>query len=284
MAYKTTCVQCHGSNFYVTPENGIGFCFNCHYTTREHDTRSIVRYHDIVGIRQLYAELARYYHSCISTEHVRYLDQRGITTEDIQTYQIGYCPDERHVLYTSELSREAGISTKDGLSCLRGRLVLPYRHRSVTVDMRGRTMGNDEKKYLSLYNSGYFRGSDYPYCADDMYKGDTIILTEGEFKTIFSRKLFPTIGIPGIQSLKPGILKDKTYVICFDSQLDMSDVNRAINRIGSILPHVKVATLPLKGAAKQDIDSFILQFGLDAYEKVINRALPFSEWKALTRI
>lgn len=283
--YKTECKECHGHNFYVTPHNGVGYCFNCGYTEKDGDNqRSLVRYHDVAAIRQRYTELAAYYHTCIDTPHLNYLAQRGITEQQVRDYTIGYAPVTRHALLQDTIAHEAGVSIHDGYSFLSGRLVFPYWHHGIVTDLRGRTMGDHEIRYLSLRKDGYFRGADYPYCADDMYSDEEIVITEGEIKAIFSRMAgFRTIGLPGIMSLRPGTLRDRKYIVCFDSQKNNHDIVRAIYRLGSLLPYLRIATLPLQGE-KEDIDSFILSHGVEAYKRVIWRALSFAEWKQLVRI
>ena len=286
MGYKTTCPMCSGKNFYITPENGVGYCFNCGHTTHENEhKKALTRYHDVAAIREQYAELAHYYHSCLDTTALRYLEDRGIQEETIKNSVIGFCPDERHVLYQGELAQSSGVATKECYAWLAGRIVFPYWHKGICTDLRGRTITEDRRKYLSLRNSGFFRGADYPYRADDMYDNDTLVLTEGEIKTHASQYAgFPTIGLPGIMSLKPSIIQDKRYIVCFDSQIDNEKTHRAICRIGELFPSVSVATLPLlDGAEKEDIDSYILKYGISAYQRVINRALPFHTWRNLIK-
>jgi hypothetical protein len=155
---------------------------------------------------------------------------------------------------------------------------------NVCTDLRGRAYQTEtDRKYLSLRNTSYYRGADYPY--NHSLKREFVI-TEGEIKTIASQLAgIDTIGLPGVMSFKPMINKDAYYTVCFDSQVDhCSDIIRAIYRLSTLLSNLKVATLPLKNELKQDIDSFILNYGVAAYRRVIDRALPFHEYKRLVRV
>lgn len=268
------------------------YCFNCGYkeVCAADEVKPIVRYHDIPMIRQLYTQLADYYHSCITPEIEQFLQQRGITAEHIDRWRIGYVPDDRHVLYYHDVAPHAGISTTQHTAFLANRIVVPNRIGSVVTDFRGRWYGNDcpkDKKYLSPYQSAYYRGADFPFNHAALQLYNCVVVTEGDFKAILSHESgIPTCALPGILSMRPELQQrtDQTFIICFDSQVNhAADVRRAIVRLGNMFSNVKVATLPLHGEVKQDIDSYILQYGISAYHTVIARALPFTEWKALNR-
>lgn len=289
--YKTTCPSCGGHNFYVTPENGMKYCFNCGYREFEtgEETKPVTRYHTIPAIRHLYTQLAAYYHSCITPDIERYLFQRGITADFIDRWQIGYVPDDRHVLYYHEAAMHAGIATRDYKAFLANRIVVPNRVKNVVTDFRGRWYGDNypkDKKYLSPYQPAYYRGADFPFNHAAL-QYDAVVVTEGDFKAIVSHESgVPACALPGILSMRPELRQraDQTFIICFDSQISHgADVKRAIIRLGAMFSYVRVATLPLLGESKQDIDGFIMRHGVSAYHTVINRALSFCEWKALNR-
>lgn len=280
-SYKTICNQCNGHNFYVTTSNGMGYCFNCGYTTFQNDYRNYqqVRYHDIPAIRAIYTELANEYHS--RADHVRlYLNQRGVTDAEIQRHKIGYCPPGIHPLYKNEHAIPAGIAKRDFTAFLADRIIFPYFANSQVTDLRGRALDKvTEPRYLSPYGGAFYRGADYPF----LWKENNIVVTEGEFKALaIQRSGFDAIGVPGILSVRP---KSRFYVVCFDSDRNpksMADVQRAIIRIARINPHIKVATLPLgSDDEKMGADDFIDKYGTEAFQRVINAALPFDKWKRL---
>lgn len=281
MNYKTACAQCNGYNFYITPANGMGYCFNCGYTAFQDSSRSYqpARYHDVPAIRNLYTTLADYYHSVVETVRPYLLD-RGVTDAEISEYKIGYCPPGQHPLYRSEHAVPAGIAKRDNTAFLSGRLVFPYIVNKRVTDLRGRAINAAvEPRYLSPYGGAFHRGADYPF----LWKESSVVITEGEFKALaIQRAGFDAIGVPGILSIRP---KSRFTVVCFDSDRNpksMSDVQRAILRIVKLEPDIKVATLPLApGEGKMGADDYIDKYGETAFRRVINAALPVATWKKL---
>lgn len=280
-SYKTTCDQCNGHNFYVTPSNGMGYCFNCGYATFSEERKSFSqsRYENIPAIRELYTALANNYHSAVEVVR-KYLNDRGVTDDEIQRYKIGYCPPGTHLLYNDELAIHAGIARRDGTAFLGGRVIFPYYANGMVTDLRGRALDKSvEPRYLSPYGGAFYRGADYPF----LWKENSVVITEGEFKALaIQRAGFDAIGVPGILSIRP---KSRFYVVCFDSDRNpksLADVQRAILRIAKIHPSIKVATLPLQaGEEKMGADDFINKYGVESFRRVVNAALPIDTWKRM---
>lgn len=283
-SYKTQCPECSGDNFYVTPSNGVGYCFNCAYAERDGSrTREKPVQSPHVDIyRELYSEVARYYHSCLQPEHVVYLHERGITDDTIQRMKIGYCPTDIHLLYKHPLSDDSGL-TLNAKPALAGRIVFPYFLHDMIVDLRGRQYDIDsDKKYLSLYKSSVYRGANFAYNVNTT--ADDIIITEGEIKAIVpSQEGYAVHGLPGILSRRITAIKPyKRAIALFDNQKQhIKDVHRAIMRLASRIDNMYVATLPLRGDDKQDIDSYILKYGIGAFQTVIRNAIDIEGWKNL---
>ena len=286
MAEYLPCPACGGDRLYYTPHNDLKFCFHCGHTERNGQGKLPVRYYDIPAIRQIYTELAHWYHSCLDTPQLEYLTRRGVSEQEVKEYKIGYVPPYAHVLYQSITAQEAGIATAQYKPFLAERIVFPYWVEGICTDMRGRAVGDHSIRYLACKGGGYYRGADYPYnyCA---LSADTVVITEGELKCIAGNKVYPCGSLPGIMSMRPQLRQrtDQTFVVCFDSQIQNTlQVHSAIHRLASMFINLKVATLPLKGKEKQDIDSFILDYGKEAYQVVIDRALPYTTWKELIQI
>jgi DNA primase len=284
MSYKTECPKCQGHNFYVTEHNGIRYCFNCGYVEKEGYGEQVkVRSEHIPVFRDLYKELAFYYHSNLDTEHRNYLYERGLTDESINRLQIGYCPDSSHILYTHPLAIESGVAYK-GKAFLANRIIFPYWVENEVTDLRGRIFQiNDDRKYLSLFQSGYFRGADYAYLPSTN-PSDTIVITEGEIKAILPEQYnIPTKGIPGMLSQRQiSIYPYKKAILCFDNQrYGRRQLFAAIKKWVERIPHILIATLPLRGKDKQDIDSYILSYGVQAFQDVLKNAIPYNTWKGL---
>lgn len=278
MGYKTTCNECGGHNFYITEQNHMGYCFNCSYT--EHGTEQIIikPSEHIPFFRELYTELTAYYHSCVDNARL-YLHARGITDTLIDTYKIGYCPSSSHTLYLHPYAKESGITIQNK-PFLADRITFPYWIQDKVCDIRGRAIGENERKYLGLFHSSKFRGALFGFNANP--KANIDVITEGEIKAILGSLSDYTVrALPGIRSnRKTSIYLSEKQVICFDNQKKHKrDVDLAIDKLARRLTNPFIATLPLRGKEKQDIDSYILDFGIESFNAVIRAAIPYDVWR-----
>lgn len=293
-SYKTTCPSCGNDNFYVTPSNGLSYCFNaaCGHWEKDGDIpqtpRKRLRSENLNEIRQFYEQVASYYHNSLDSRAIAFLHQRGFNDETIQKMQLGYIPCGRHPLYKSSIAKEAGLATKAGEAFLGDRIAFPYlvSNNGVT-DIRGRAIDpNDELKYKSPFGDVYARGADYPYNYQ-LSDAPRLIITEGEIKAdLATQSGFPTIALPGMSNWRDGFRQKQgqEIIILFDSQEhNNQDVRAAIRKVANRLDDAKVATLPLFGKKKQDIDSFIIDYGTNIFKMVVDSALDFQVWNRLQR-
>lgn len=276
---KIPCPQCGKGNFYVTEK--LGYCFNCTYTERfTQEVVARVRSKHIPEIRKLYGELAQYYHSCLDTPQRQYLHERGMTDATIDALKIGYCPVGMSIYNKHPLAEEAGIGTFG--AHLADRIIFPYMLHGNVTDLRGRLWRGDGAKYISLKNSSYFRGADFSYLVD--ITADDVIITEGEIKAILPYQYgMAAHALPGMNSYRePAIAATKRQIIIFDTQKDarlQRHVNQAVHNLAHRLDNPYVAFLPLRGKDKQDIDSYILDYGIEAFSIVAKNALEYKEWR-----
>lgn len=292
--FKTDCPMCAGNDFYITPHNGVGFCFHCGHWTRdghaEHKPK--VRSQHIDEIRNYYAQTTEYYHSSLDTAAYAFLTKRGFTDETIKRFKIGYCPLGKHPIYKGQIAQEAGLATITQTGFLAGRITFPYFYDDNTItDIRGRSLDPfDATRYKSPYHDGYYRGADFPYNFH-LRCNKRLILTEGEIKAdIASQIQYPAMALPGIMSWRDGLVidLDTDYTMIFDSQHNMRDVRKAIVRIADKLVAAgvnspRIGTIPLFGRSKMDIDDLIIAYGPEIFADVVNNALPYTEWKELQR-
>lgn len=298
--YKAICQKCGGHNLYVTPDNGIEYCFNCGYSNAQRDDAlstyvPLFRTPEyLIELRDFYKRVAAYYHSCVTPNVRAYLYKRGITDAHIKKYGIGYAPDSAHSLYKEEIANMSGIVSRSGNGVLRGRITFPYidPYNGSVTDIRGRDYDSPEPdvKYKGPFGSAVSRGADeWPYNAPLGYKGDTILITEGEIKSIVASDYIHTVGMPGINSwryrLRSMLSENQRAVIVFDSQADaavQTAVHKAIDKLASRLHSVYVATLPLTGK-KTDLDEFVLTKGGESLKLIVDKALPYETWAKLQR-
>jgi DNA primase len=287
-SYRTECKKCGGHNYVVTPSKGISKCFNCGYYELDSAVapQSKVMSSHLDEIRALYAQAAKYYHSALTPEAYTFLHNRGFTDAMIKELQLGYCPSGRSPLYTKLIAKEAGLAKYDSTAFLENRITFPYFHNGMHTEIRGRAIDPyEEVRYKSPLGSSYHRGAIYPY--NYQYTAPRIIITEGEIKAAIALQYGHTaIAMPGLSIWSEGFREspETEYIVCFDSQQHAQyNVQRAIIAIADKIPTMKVATLPLLGKKKQDIDSFILDHGVVFFTNIIHSALPFAEWYKLQR-
>jgi hypothetical protein len=220
-----------------------------------------------------------------------------VSDEVITNLRIGYCPDSPHDDYTLPVSYKAGITVAGSKSILRGRIVFPYFNplSGEVVDLRGRLLDVEEDennpKYRGPYNAASQRGADeWPYNAEAL-RSDVVVITEGELKAIASTVAgIPAVGIPGISSfkwrLRLSLNPTQKRVVVFDSEAKphvQESVNQSIDKLARLLPELHVATLPLAGRSKVDLDSFILTSGPAEFKLIVDKSLPYETWAKLQR-
>ena len=118
-----------------------------------------------------------------------YIVSRGITPEIIDKYQLGYAPKDRSWLfrflksrnYSDEFLAETGLfSTRyPGKSFFSDRLIFPiFSHRGPVIAFGGRSLTNNEPKYLNSPETSFFKKGEQLY---GLYQGLQVIRKAREF-------------------------------------------------------------------------------------------------------
>ena len=287
MNYKTTCPKCGGNDFYVTPSNGVGYCFHCTYFEREGEEKVAVQklHYTVEALRTLYKKLAEYYHSCITPEVRMYLNSRGYDDNTISTLKLGFIPDEVLKSVDPVLGKDSGLYS-NGKAVLGNRIAFPYIVKDMVVDIRGRAIDkNDPIRYKSPMGTASVRGADYPYNYADITEDH--VITEGEIKAgLATQAGVKCVALPGIVSWRPMVKQSVKQTIIFDTTRNKSTREitfRAIDKLASKLYNPYVVVLPLGNDDKMDIDAFILKRGEEEFRTIVNNALPYDEWARIQR-
>lgn len=300
--FKTVCPSCSGHDLWVTQPTA--YCFECSVSYRVVEnlddpipeytpSKYIVKPYDTKAIRQTYNDAAHYYHSCITPEHEAFLKTRGITTEAINFYKIGFCSTSSHPMYLTETAKEAGLADSRGTPWLAGRIVFPYFGDGEVTDLRGRALTDcNAPRYKSLYHKSEQRGAIYPYNYDvalqRAMKTGSLVVTEGEVKAIVaSMQGFAIMALPGMLSYKPALVQQLgiKIVVMFDSNSAPEDrvrVDRAIAKFSTHIPQFSVVTLPLLGKDKMDVDSYLLSGdNTSRFQHFIDNAIAYKDYQKL---
>lgn len=180
-----------------------------------------------------------------------YLNARGITQTDADTYRLGYVgdPDEQHSAY-------------------RGRLSIPYITPTGVVQIRFRCLEEHDcgDKESGGCGAKYLGGAEETrlYNVLALHQADTYVgIAEGELDALVSTAVgVQAVGLPGSHHWKPHwsrLFQD------FERVLLLGDGDKAgrefVNRVLGILPNAEACTLP----AGHDVSSFVLDHGDHAY-------------------
>ncbi|MCS6895546.1 MAG: DNA primase [Bacteroidia bacterium] len=126
----------------------------------------------------IYQEALRFYREKLrDSPAIAYLERRGIKPQAIETFQLGYAPPDGAALtqyllqlgYPEKVLLEWGLSLRsEGTGRLydrfRGRLIFPiHDEQGAVIAFAGRTIEQDEPKYLNSPDTPFYRKSDILY-------------------------------------------------------------------------------------------------------------------------
>lgn len=131
--------------------------------------------------KQLLETATQHYQSTVSAAE-EYLATRGLTLQDANSNRLGVVVDPL-----------------PGHEQYRHRLAIPYITRTGVVDIRFRSMGIEEPKYLGLPGAQ----THLFHVLSTFTAGDFIAICEGEIDTITLNKIgIPAVGVPGVNNWK----------------------------------------------------------------------------------
>lgn len=298
------CPSCSSSDgFGYTEDTKSGYCFVCGYSERDSSQKNrplIVRKRSKFKkeIRQFYKEVSKYFHQCLFNHKpaMEFYSRRGILDQTVLDLELGWIPRGKHPLCKLPEAYEAGLTRDHNTWFQAERVSFPFvvteMGETEYTDLWARSIDpncDPKYRYIGPNHSAYYRWADYPYLYDEGIE-EEVVVTEGLIKAVLpfqhKKELHTgTVGFPGTlakRRFEP--IKGQKIIICFDNQINNRYyVNEAIKKKIAELQAFNpfVATLPLRGKEKQDIDSYILNYGVDEYNKVIRGALPYKEWLLL---
>ena len=286
---------CHDANFSMSKL--VWRCWHCTakglivpkdgYEVREIEQPKL----DIPSIRRIYTSIADKFHNDLFSDVIDYLKHRGLTQETVNKFKLGFCGDEFYDEYNDKVAEDSGIICQ-GYPILYRRVVIPYMYNGEVVDLRGRILDSifsykeRTPTYISLSGSHEARGANFLFNHDIISKNNTIIITEGEFKSIIGDQYgFPVVATPGIfgwRSEWSKYLKNKEIILAADND-KISGVRSPAYLMAKTLikdiPQLKVAILyKPSNINKADIDSVILNSGVRSFENSINGAIHALDW------
>lgn len=248
-------------------------------------------------------EAARFFHERLRSDEGdaarSYLLGRGLTPATITRFGLGFSPDSWSSLMDTLTERgfskaellEAGLVTtgKTGkiYDRFRGRAMFPIIDvRGAVIGFGGRIMGDGEPKYLNSPESSIFnkRKNLYALNLAKTSRAEYMLLAEGYMDVI---TLHQAGFDSAVASLGTALTEEQAHliskyksrvVICYDwDKAGRAATERAIDILTKTGLDVRV--LVMSGA--KDPDEFIKKYGRDKFAKLIDSALPATEYRLL---
>jgi len=255
---------------------------------------------------EMHAGIAHRWHMDLlndaSAEYAReYLDQRGLGSEAIKLFQLGYAPDDwsdtvnwaRSKKYDFKLVEQGGlILRKEGserhYGRFRGRLMFPIcDEQGRVIGFSGRVLRAEAKgaKYINSPETPLFHKRKVIYGLDKsrrhMLDEKSALICEGQLDLIacFAAGVKNVAAPQGTALTADQARVLKRYadeiVLCFDSDTaGQAAIVRSLDALLEAGLAVRVLTVP----APHDPDSFIREFGADAFREKLAKAESFFDF------
>lgn len=245
---------------------------------------------------------AGYYYKLLKSKKgeraLNYLKDRGLSDETIHKFALGYSDIQRDDLYRY-MKENVGCSDRDlydvGLADISeakgardrffNRVMFPILDVSKhCIGFGGRVMGEGEPKYLNTKETPIYdkRRHLFGLCYAKSSKRDGLILGEGYMDVISMHQAgfdnaCASLGTALTEEQAALIkrYKDKVYI-----SYDMDDAGRkAAKRAIGILKKYGLSIRVIDMSPKKDPDEFIKEFGRDAFEERIEKAVSGTEFE-----
>jgi DNA primase len=330
-------------SFYVSASKGIYKCFSCgaagdvfkfvaeinkvpfaeaalelaqryqvpvhtlHPEKKAEFARQLSRQQQLLEILQQAAEFYSYaLHSKPGRPALEYLQQRNISAETIQQFQLGYAPQGWQGLYSYlveqkrypvQLVAECGLirSRNNGAGWydyFRHRVMVPIcNDRGQVVAFGGRSLGEEQPKYLNSPETELFSKGRTLYALhlskDGISRKDQAVVVEGYFDAIALHQA----GIKNVvASLGTALTQDQVklllrytasnrVILNFDGDVAGNKAtHRALESVKSLAASMAVQFRILVVPDGKDPDEFLRHHSPAEYEALVNQAKPLLDW------
>lgn len=231
----------------------------------------------------------------------KYLEQRGLNTEIIARYKIGYAPNSSQLAFQTivKTKNEAELYDKAGMSVnndrgnrfdrFRGRIMFPIRDRQGNViAFGGRTIINDSAKYLNSPETPIFHKGFQLYGLYEALEANRnpkqLIIVEGYMDVVSLAQYGIDYAVAALgtatseEHIKLLFRATDSVIFCYDG--DNAGRNAAWRALNVLLPclidgkEISFAFLP----QDEDPDSFVRKVGKTGFEDYLKTAPNLSKF------
>lgn len=275
------------------------------YEKRPHfnDNGKQVNFHTKRNLYELMQEIAKFYQQQLplNIPAQSYLQQRGLSPEIIERFQIGYVPNAMDTVYrqfgkTREEQQklfDLGMLSRNDRGNVydkfRNRIMFPIRdRRGRTVAFGGRVLTDEKPKYLNSPETiTYHKGSELYGLFEALQAEDSpqkLLVVEGYMDVVALAQFGVNYAVASLgtsttsEQIQLLFRSTEQVICCYDG--DRAGRDAAWRALENALPYLedgrqlKFIFLP----DDEDPDSFIRQFGKQGFEEYIEKAQSLSEF------
>ncbi len=246
--------------------------------------------------------------SASGTEALAYLrDQRGLSDATMETFALGYAPDQwdgllKHLQHVEGLSPEllesAGlvVPRKGGngfYDRFRGRVIVPIRDRQGRViGFGGRSLDGSDPKYLNSPETEVFEKGKHLFgldqAANAIRKDDRAVVVEGYFDVIALHAAGITNAVASLGTALSGqqitqlcrCSDGKRIVLNFDAdRAGIRAANRAIGEVEQLALQGQLELRVLHTPSGKDPDEYLKDHGAGDYRALLDQAPLWLDWQ-----
>ena len=241
-------------------------------------------------------------------EALTYLrDQRGLSEATMETFELGYAPDQwdgllKHLQHVEGLSPElleaAGlvVPRKGGngfYDRFRGRVIVPIRDRQGRViGFGGRSLDGSDPKYLNSPETEVFEKGKHLFgldqAANAIRKDDRAVVVEGYFDVIALHAAGVTNAVASLGTALSGqqitqlcrCSDGKRIVLNFDAdRAGIRAANRAIGEVEQLALQGQLELRVLHTPSGKDPDEYLKDHGAGDYRALLDQAPLWLDWQ-----
>jgi DNA primase len=231
----------------------------------------------------------------------RYLAERGLLPQTIERYGLGFAPPSGSALgpwlakkrIAGEVGTQAGLLARRGdgshYDRFRARVMFPIRDRRADViAFGGRTMGQDQPKYLNSPESPVFRKGQALYglseAREAIRAADRTVIVEGYMDALLLVQegvpysvatLGTALTVAQLRLLRPLGGEALDLFFCFDGD---AAGRKAALRSFSVCAEAGVWGRAVFLPEGHDPDSYVREFGHEAFERLLGKAQPLIDF------